>query len=235
MNNKLICHSCKTVNPLYAYTCSSCNAFLRSRIPNIDFWTTILKIIETPVSAAESIIQSDHKNFLSFILFIVSLKISLNLWIINNAFVFQENISNNFFISLFVGMTGFILSLMIISFLFTKISKYFNVQTRFRDNLSIYAYAFLPLAMTFTILTPVQIALFGTYWFTFNPSPLIIKEIPSYIILIIETLFFLWSIILLILFNYTQLRSILLSVIIGITEFILIGIVTVLGFFLLNF
>lgn len=235
MKNKLICHSCNTENPLYAYTCSSCNGFLRARIPNIDFWTTVSKIIETPVSAAESIIQSDHKNFLLFILFVVSIKISLNLWIINNAFMIKESISNNFFISLFVGMVGFIFALIIISFLFTKLAEFFNVQTRFRDNLSLFAYAFLPLVITFAILTPVQIALFGTYWFTFNPSPLIIKELPGLIILIIEGLFLLWSIILLILFNYTQLRSILLSVIIGITEFIIIGIVTVLGFILINF
>lgn len=235
MKNKLLCHSCQTINPLYAYTCISCNAFLRARIPNIDFWTTISKIIESPVSAAESIIQSDHKNFLSFILFIVSLKISLNLWVINNAFVLHESITNNFFISLFAGIVGFVLALMLISLLFTKTANFFHVQTRFRDNLAIYAYAFLPLAITFAILTPVQIALFGTYWFTFNPSPLIIKELPSYVIFIMEGLFFLWSIILLIVFNYAQLRSILLSIIIGITELILIGIVTVLGFFLFYF
>ncbi|MDQ7816097.1 MAG: hypothetical protein RDU14_03665 [Melioribacteraceae bacterium] len=232
MKNKLICSGCKTENPFYAYTCIGCNAFLRARIPNIDFWSIFSKLIETPIRAAESIIQSDHKNFVSVLLFIASLKISINLWIINNAFSINEIISKHFIFSLIMGMISFTLAVILTSFLFSITSKYFKAQTRFRDNLSIYVYAFLPLVMTFTILTPVQIALFGAYWFTFNPSPLIIKELPSYIILMIEVLFFLWSILLLIVFNYTQLRNITLSVLLGILELIIIGGITMFGLYL---
>ncbi len=232
MKNTLNCSSCNTENPFYAYTCVNCNAFLRARIPNIDFWSTFSKLIETPIKAAEFIIQSDHKNFVSALLFVASLKVSINLWIMNNALKINEIISNHFFVSLVVGMISFIIGILISSFLYSAATKFIKVHTRFRDNLALFIYAFLPLVMTFTIMTPVQIALFGTYWFTFNPSPMVIKELPSYTILIIEVLFLLWSIILLIIFNYAQIRKIILSVIIGFAELILIGGITVFGLYL---
>lgn len=234
MKNLLICKSCNTENPLFAYTCKKCNAFLRSKIPNIDFWDVISLMIESPVKAAETIIQSEHKNYITALSIIAGFKLTLNFWILNNAFGLNESVSAKFLLSILVGLFGFIIGLVLISLIASILSKIYKVQTRFKDFFSIYTYSFLPIIFLFVVITPIQIALFGTYWFTFNPSPFVIKNLPSYVILIIEGIFYVWSIFLLIIANYTQLRRIVISIIISLIELVIIGFTIFSGLFLFH-
>ena len=230
----LVCKSCNTENPLFAYTCKECNAFLRSKIPNIDFWEIISLLLESPVIAAEKVIQSDHKNYVIVLSIIAGLKISLIGWVINNAFSLSNVLSINFLLSIILGLSGFFIGIVFISLLATVISRYLVIQTRFKDFYSIYIYSFVPIIALFLLLTPVQIALFGTYWFTFNPSPFIIKNLPSYVIVVIEGLFFLWSFILTVAVNYTQIRRYIASLILALIEWIILGSIIILGQYFLH-
>lgn len=234
MKNLLICNSCNAANPLFAYTCKSCNAFLRSKIPNIDFWDIISLLIESPVKAAETIIQSEHKNYITALSLIAGFKLTLNFWIMNNALGLDGYLTTKFLISILVGLLGFIFGLLIISFSVSILSKKMKIETRLKDYYSIYTYSFLPIIFLFIVITPIQIALFGKYWFTFNPSPFIIKNLPSYVILTIECIFYVWSIILLISANYTQLRKIFISIIISLIELVILGLTIFSGLYLLH-
>lgn len=234
MKNFLVCKSCNSENPLFAYTCKECNAFLRSKIPNIDFWEIISLLLEAPVNAAEKIIQSDHKNYVIVLTIIAGLKISINGWIINNALSFSNVLSINFLLTIILSLSGFIIGIALISLLSKIISRYLLIQTRFKDFFSIYIYSFVPIIGLFIVLTPVQIALFGTYWFTFNPSPFIIKNLPSYIIVVIEGLFFLWSFILTVTVNYAQIRRVFASLILTLIEWIILGSIIILGQYFLH-
>lgn len=234
MKNFLTCSSCNSSNPLYAYTCSNCNAFLRARISNIDFWSVLAKLIESPVKAAEIIIQSDHKNFISLILFLSGIKFVMNLWILNNAFSIDENISNNFIGSIFTGFLFFVVGLVIMALLFTVVMRHLKIKTRFKDNLALYTYSFLPFIATLLVLSPVQIALFGFYWFTFNPSPIIIKELASYVIIFIEGLFTIWSFVILVISDYVQTRNVIVSLILAILQGTVLVLSVILGFFTLT-
>jgi hypothetical protein len=230
----LVCKSCNTENPLYAYTCKECNAFLRSKISNIDFWEIISLLLESPVIAAEKIIQSDHKNYVIVLSIIAGLKISINGWVINNALSLSNILSKNILLSVILGLCSFLIGIIFISLLAIFISRSLYIQTRFKDFYSIYIYSFVPIIALFFVLTPVQIALFGTYWFTFNPSPFIIKNLPSYVIVVIEGLFFFWSFILTVAANYTQIRRFIASLLLTIIEWIILGIIIISGQYFLH-
>lgn len=234
MKNSLTCNSCNSSNPLYAYTCSNCNAFLRSKISNIDFWSVLSRLIESPVRAAEIIIQSDHKNFISIVLFLSATKLVLNFWILNNAFSIDESLSGNFILSMSIGLLFFIIGIVLISLLFTIVTHQMKIKTRFIDNLALYTYSLLPLTATLLVLSPVQIALFGFYWFTFNPSPIIIKELASYVIIFIEVLFIVWSIILIAISNYAQIRNIIGSILVALFQIVVLICSIIFGFFILS-
>jgi len=234
LKNFLTCNSCNSSNPLYAYTCANCNAFLRARISNIDFWSVLGKLIESPVKAAEIIIQSDHKNFISIILFLSGLKFVLNLWILNNAFSINENLSDNFIGSIFSGIIFFILGIVLIAFVFKIVTHQLKIKTRFKDNVALYTYSFLPFTATLLVLSPVQIALFGFYWFSFNPSPIIIKELASYVIIFIEGLFAIWSFVLMVITSYAQMRNFIGSLFIATLQTIILSLSVILGFFILT-
>jgi hypothetical protein len=181
-----------------------------------------LKLLETPVKAAEHIIYSDHKNMILTLSVLSSIKISLFEWIIFNAFSDSRNIPENLLIVLIVGLFVFIASVFIISFSKNIILKRLGLITRIKDFYAITTYSFLPIVLVFFVLTPIQIALFGTYWFTFNPSPFLIKPVASYILFIIEFLFLIWTLFLLITSNYAQVKNVFLSLILGIIDLLII-------------
>lgn len=225
MKNVSVCRICNAENPFYALICKKCNSFLRSKISNIDLWETTWRLFDAPVKAAEKIIQSDTKNFLITLLLFIGIKYSINAMVIHNA-CNENNLPFSFINEgLLFGGVPIIILLIIFSFSITLLNKIFGITNRFRDNLSIYTYSFIPQLFGLVILTPIQFALFGEYWFTFNPSPFIIKPMAANVLFIIEGFLFLWSSILFITSTYSQTRNKKYSTVVGITLTFLIALI----------
>lgn len=110
----------------------------------------------------------------------------------------------------------------IVSFLVTKLNSILGTENRFIDNLTIYTYSYIPLIILLVALTPIQFAIFGNYWFTFNPSPFLIRYGTAIVFTFIEILFQLWTVILLITSSYAQTNNKLYSSVIGIVIFLTI-------------
>ncbi len=222
MKNVLICNNCNKENAFYLMICSNCNSFLRSKIPNIDLWETIGKLIESPLQAFDRIIQAENKNFVVTLMIIVCVKLSLATMIIYNAFFSINAIPITFFNALLLGGVPSIVLLVAFSLIITFSNKLFGIENRFKDNFAIYIFGFIPLIGGLVVLTPIQFALFGEYWFTFNPSPLLMKPTASLILLIIEGLLFVWSSILFIVGTYSQTRNKIYSIYSGVLLTLLI-------------
>jgi hypothetical protein len=216
MKSVLICNSCHEENPFYALNCSKCRSFLRPRISNIDLWQTTWKIFEAPVKTAVTIIQADHKNFVIVLLVLCCLKFSFIKSMVFNALKGHDMQIDTLSSSIFNGGLVFILGLLGFSLFMTLLNRTNGIQTRFIDNLSIYVYSFIPLLLGMLILVPINFALFGGYWFTFNPSPFILKPIAATVLIIIELLLFLWSIVIVMASTYAQSRNKIYSIISGI-------------------
>lgn len=216
MKKVLVCNNCHTENPFYHLICTKCSAFLRTKIPNIDLWDTLWKLLESPVKTGEYIIQADHKNFVSTVLVLAGIKIGIAFLIISNALSLSKYEIENYFQFILLGAVVFIVSLVVASFLITILNNLLGLKNRFKDNLALYSYSFLPIVLTLIILTPIQLAIYGTYWFTFNPSPLFFKPLTTYVMLFLEGLFFLWSLFLLVTSTYSQSKNIVYSIVVGI-------------------
>lgn len=172
-----------------------------------------------PVKTAWLLIFSEHKNYISLILFLASFKIILNSVMLINLFGYdtetlQLSISRLLLLSI-VPMV--IISL--ISFLITRINIFLGLENRLKDNLTVYSYSFVPLILVLCVLTPVEFALFGSYWFTFNPSPFLMKPASALVLIGIEGLFLLWGQVLVITSTYAQSKNIFYSIIAGVAFF----------------
>jgi hypothetical protein len=229
MKNILLCSSCSHENPFYALNCEKCNAFLRSRTSNINLWETIWKLFEAPVKTSERIIQADHKNFLISFLIIIFFNYSLVSIMFSNVLKYQYGKSLETQSNFLVGGVIIVLLIVVFSFVITYINHLTGIKNRFIDNLALYSYAFTPQILALVILTPVEFALFGEYWFTFNPSPILIKPAASYVLFFIEGIMYLWSSILFILATYAQTRNKIYSTIVGISLTIFIFIALILA------
>lgn len=229
MKNVQTCPNCGAENPIYKYSCESCKAFLRTRIVNIDLWHTISSIIESPINTFTKIIEAEHKNFVIFLNSLIGIKFFLIAVILSSFNQINSVQTSYFFVNLLIVFGISFLLLAIVAYLLTKVNSLFGLRNRFRDNYSIIVYSFIPLLMSLVLLSPVHYALFGPYWFTYNPPPYIVKEVPAYILLFIEGLLTAWSLLLLIWGYYAQTRNKAYSALMGIITYILIG--TVLYFY----
>jgi len=219
MNNKLICSNCQASNPVYSLNCEKCNSFLRARVPNIDLWDTVWSLLISPVETATKLIQAEKKNFVVFLLSVWFVKATINQYILNN--YFQHD--NNTFLSSIIN--GGLLSVTLLILFALLISLVFNslkIPTRSKDVLTIYTYSLIPILLVFLFLTPFHFALYGFYWFTINPPPLVIKPLVTYVLYGIEVLFYVWVLFLFVAVTYSQSGRKLLSFIIGVFLFLIL-------------
>ena len=222
IDNKIICSNCKTVNPLYSLNCNNCRAFLRPKISNIDFWETTWQLFYEPTKAFTKIIQAEKKNYLLLILSLIFIKFSLSHYTIHQ---FVDNNNDNsitIYSSLIWGGGVSLLLIFSFSLMLFIVLKLTKTQTRYKDNIAIISYSFTPLILSFLFLTPFHIALFGLYWYTLNPMPVIIKPLVSYILYFIEVVFHLWLLVLLFFSAYVQSLKKILSIIFSLFFFIVL-------------
>ncbi len=193
MKNFVVCKNCNSENPFYGLICLNCKSYLRERVYNIDLWHTISLLIESPSKAFKLIINSEHKNFLVFLLLLVSGKVLLN-GIFLKIFFLKGAEFPNYFLDYLLVLSFFAIILLLFSALLKIITEKSGIQTRYADNFSILTYSFVPYIFSLIILFPIELILFGGYLFSYNPSPFQIKETLSYVLLAFEGLIILWSI-----------------------------------------
>ena len=213
MNNSVTCPNCNSENPFYNSICSSCRFYLRDRIYNIDLWTILSSLIETPAKAFRTIIFSEHKNFIFFILFFVSIKYLVNARFIAMLSVgeFQSTIGLQLSYLIVLGIT--LIYFIIFSLLHKLSSKRNEVNIRFKDTLALIIYSQIPFLFGLIILFPLELVIFGDYLFSLNPTPFIIKGTIAYLFLVIEIGLVIWSIFLVFKAFRTQSQNLFFSLI----------------------
>jgi hypothetical protein len=142
-----------------------------------------VNLFDKPTNTFVEIIYSERKNFFVFFLLLGLLKILFlnelfkNILSTNNSAPVQR-----FFFIAFI--THFIYFL-ILKIYFRKQKK----QIRIKDVFSLLAYSYLPITVSALILFPVEYGIFGNSWFTFDPSPFVLKKNASYLLVGFEFVF----------------------------------------------
>ncbi len=171
----ITCSICKTENDEYAIICSNCKSYVQNRIPNLDFFETIWKVIESPRKAFHDITLAEHKNYslLLFALFGVALSFS-GFWYFRLGSRFDS------LLDLLGKATGIgIIVGFICAFLFTLLfemmMRIFGGKGTTRNSLGVLAYATTPVSLSLMMILPIELLTFGMYLFTSNPDPYMIK------------------------------------------------------------
>ena len=212
MKNIIVCKNCKTSNPFHQLTCLNCKGYLRERVYNLDLWKLLEQLIESPIKGFTKIIHSEQKNFIIFIIVLVSIK-----FFINTIFFFLINAQNNLsslngIRNYFIILASVTLIILIFTILIKITNRLLNNITRVKDIFSILSYTLVPNIFALVILFPLELIFFGEYLFSNNPSPFLIKEIAAYIMLVLEILMILWTYFFSIMALFTLTKSIIYSV-----------------------
>ena len=191
--NDIICNNCGSRNPEYEFKCGNCKAFLRDRIVNIDLGETLIRIIDSPTETFRKIKFSEHKNYIFFLLFFLSIRFLIISRFISVPFVY-ETIKLNTFLLILISFGITIILFLFLSFLLQKIFLLLSIRARFKDILAVIIYSSMPNLFALFILFPIELVFYGEYLFSNNPYPYQIKESVFYFLLVIEALTMVWSI-----------------------------------------
>lgn len=187
------CKKCSHINPPYKNICTECKSYLRERVVNIDLWNTILLIMEEPAKAFRQIIFAEHKNFIIFLTFFISLK---NL-IIARFFSVPELGVNGVSASLVFSLILVILITTVLTASFSFIQNILytkkDVTLRFQDLYAVNVYSFVPYLFGLIFIFPVELVVLGGDIFSNNPYSYQIKPLISYILIGIELITIIWS------------------------------------------
>jgi hypothetical protein len=192
----IICTVCHTENDIYSTICTKCGSYLQDKVPNLDLFATIGKVIENPKEAFKLISLSEHKNYSILLFSLLGLYLIFKLlWLFQAGDKF-----GNLFVLIFMAiLMGFPLGLLLspITTIFHWIlSKIFGDKSSLRNSLGILSYSMVPLLISLVTIVPIQLMTFGLYFFTFNPHPMTIKPELYLVIMGIEAGLIIWSFIL---------------------------------------
>ena len=194
----ILCSVCQTENDKYATICEECGGFLQNRVPNLDLFDTLWRIIENPRNAFRLIMIAEHKNYALFLYTLCGISVAFSgFWYFRIGDRF-ENVLLLIFWALLIGVPLGIALCPIISSFHWMLSALLGGKASFRSSMGITSYALAPLTISLLLLLPIELMTFGMYFFSFNPHPIAIKPI-SYIALIgMNAVMILWALILLI-------------------------------------
>ena len=187
------CKKCNHVNPPYKNICTECKSYLRERVVNIDLWNTIQLIIEDPVKAFKQIIFAEHKNFILFLTFFISIKNLIIARYFSVPALGVNGVTAPFVLSLILGISLSVFLLSLFTFLLKSFYNFKKINLRFKDIYAINVYSFIPYLFGLIFIFPVELIVLGGDIFSNNPYSFQIKPLITYILLGVELITILWS------------------------------------------
>jgi len=191
------CPVCQTDNPNLQLTCSRCGGYIQDRIASLDLFKTLWMLIESPSEAMKRIILAEQKNYIFLLQILLGCAyVSFIFWVANLGLEI-ENLQMILVLIIALGPVAGIVVVMVLSLFGTLLLRSLKVQVAYRDMRAIVSYAGFPIIISFVIIFPVEVGLFGMYLFTSDPSPYSFAPVIYTTILGLDALFILWSVYLL--------------------------------------
>jgi hypothetical protein len=193
MKNSITCPHCNSENAFYNVICIKCKYYLRDRIYNIDLWTAVSSLIDSPGKAFRNIIFSDHKNFIFFIFLFLSAKYLINTRFLSMLTVGEFQTTIELFFSYLILLSAVSVYFVIFTFIYKLFCNLNEIHVRIKDVFSIIIYSQIPFVLALIIVFPLELVIVGDYLFSVNPTPMTIKGSIAYLFLAVEIGVILWS------------------------------------------
>jgi hypothetical protein len=168
------------------------------KVDNLNLFETLWSLMEDPRPAFRRIALARHKNYVILLSCLLGMAIVyLVVWLKTLGARFPD-------IALLVG-AGFVvgpfagvLFTFLFSFLVHRVGRLLGGTGSYRNVRAAVVYAMVPIVYSLVLVFPIEIALFGPYFFSDNPPPLVINPVAYIVLLGFDAAAMLWSLALLI-------------------------------------
>ncbi|MBM4168260.1 MAG: hypothetical protein FJ215_03780 [Ignavibacteria bacterium] len=193
----IVCPSCSTENEDLAVVCRSCKGYLQNRVVNLDLFTTVWGILESPRSTFRLVALSEHKNYALTLHALFGIAVMFTIfWYLRLGEVFGGLLETLIWGSL-AGIAMGLLGAPLLALGYVLIARLLGGTASFRNSLALVAYASVPICLSLFTVFPVELVTFGMFLFTSNPSPAVLSPVSFYVLAGLDAMLMLWSIILL--------------------------------------
>ncbi len=189
----ITCQICQTTNHHLAVICSSCGGFLQGRIENLDLFSTMWKLIESPAKAFRTIAIARHKNYSIFLSSVAGIAFTFFVFWLTSIGDHSETLINLLAAGFTVGPFFGIFVLLLFSVIMLAVMKIGGMRVQFRNIYATAAYVCIPVIFSFVLIFPIEIMTFGLFMFTKNPSPYLLKPVSYILFLGLDGAFAVWS------------------------------------------
>jgi hypothetical protein len=194
----LKCPVCGAENDAFAIVCTSCKAFVQAKVDTLDLFRTIWGLLESPRATFRRIGLAREKNYVFALsgLFGIALVYAF-MWYRNLGAKIPELL-----MLLGIGVAaGLILGIILVLFfawVLTVLGRLAGGKASFRNMRAVTAYASVPVIVSLVCIFPLEVAIFGRYFFDANPPPLVMNPIVYVTLLGFDAAAVLWSFLLLV-------------------------------------
>jgi hypothetical protein len=188
--NIIQCATCGKENFILNYRCKFCNAIIREKIATINLGEILIDLLINIEIGVKKVLFAEKKSYLSLLLFLLVFKMTV-LTLFNISILDFVTVHNKFNLTALI-FSFWIFYLVIISILIKYLlGKLANIKIK--NALSLIVYSFIYFSFSIIILFPIELMLFGVYFFSNNPSIFDINPTKAYLVIFIEVIFFLYS------------------------------------------
>jgi len=192
----LRCPSCQFENDAYALICTNCRGYLQNRVPNLDLFDTVWGVVESPVSTFRRVALAEHKNYALSLFWGVGIAAAFALmWHHRLGNVF-DTIPALLGVGVIAGLVLGPLLAVLMPGMAQLVLRMAGVKARYRNSLAALAYSSSPVILSVLVILPVELAVFGMYMFTWNPSPYALKPVAYVTLVALDSLLTLWALVL---------------------------------------
>ena len=187
------CSVCGHENDDLSVVCSACKSYIQAKVDTLDLFQTAWDLIVSPHKAFRRIVLSRHKNYGILLTSFLGIAIAFTVFWFKNLGAYFSSLVALLGAGIVLGPPAGILIALASSLFLTRIGRLLGGKTSFRGMYAVVAYASIPIVLTLVFVFPVEVAIFGTYFFGNNPPPLVVNPVVYVTLLGFDALGVLWT------------------------------------------
>lgn len=183
------CPSCGAENQPLVLRCAHCGAFVRDRVPVVDLFSTLWRLVDAPDAAFLRVARSERKNY-THILFALT-----GPFLLAAVFVLAAaGDGDRGFGALFVALlsAGPVLGVLY-GALLTLLARALLPALTYKQRAAQLAWALVPLAWAGVLVLPMQLGVLGLTMFSRNPAAWHTQPLPFWLLLGVDVACLVWS------------------------------------------
>jgi hypothetical protein len=193
----IACTVCGTQNDEFTVVCVSCKSFLQMKVDNLNLFETLWSLMEEPSAAFRRIALARHKNYVLLLSCLQGMAIVyLIIWLKSLGARFP-----NFVLlvgaGLVIGPLAGVLFMVVYSLIVHRVGRLLGGAGSYRNVRAATVYASVPIVYSLVLVFPIEIAVFGPYFFSDNPPALVINPVAYIVLLGFDAAAIVWSLALL--------------------------------------